>query len=222
MKYLLYLHIFLGSVALVTFWLPVFTQKGSKVHRKIGWIYAYCMYGVVISAAILCIHNAIRGETNLALFLGFLSILSATPLWHGLAVLKNKRSMTRRYRTGRLLLDGSVVIFGLFLMFYGIFMIEEGIRVLFIFFGFIGLTSIRELRSVARSKPYSWYQDHYKGLITSGIAAYTAFLAFGGRQFLQDVLPGMWQVLPWILPTVVGVAAMRLTDRFYRRKGVIS
>jgi hypothetical protein len=106
---------------------------------------------------------------------------------------------------------------------YGLFIETGGVRWLMFFFGFFGLTAIRDIIKLMKRNSFelNWYQEHYKGMITSGIAAYTAFLAFGGRQFLGELLPGMWQILPWILPTLIGITAMRLMDRYYSKKGII-
>ena len=221
-KYILYIHITAGTVSLITFWLPVFTKKGASLHRKSGQVYVNSMYAVVITAIVLSVMNALKGETNIAIYLGFLSLLTLNPIHHGMAVLSNKRNMSTRYRTSRLVLDALLASSGLFLVVYGLVAVQQGFNILFIFFGIIGITSLRDIYSLVKNQDYNWFQDHYKGLITSGIAAYTAFLAFGGRQFLQDILPGIWQIVPWILPTVIGVIAMRITDRIYRSKGIIA
>jgi len=61
---------------------------------------------------------------------------------------------------------------------------------------------------------------HLNGMIGSGIGAYTAFFAFGGRSLLGELLPGQWQVIPWVLPTVIGViAASRVSRRWLGRRG---
>ncbi len=220
-QYTLYLHVALGFISLGAFWAPVFTSKGGKAHRKAGLIYVYAMWGVVTTAALLSVNNFIIGQLNIALFLGFLSILSANPLWHGISILNNKRIRSRSYQRIQTTLNLIQFLFGAFLLVYGAFFISDGIRVLMLFFGFLGITSLSELRKQWKSRGDSqgldWYREHYRGMITSGIAAYTAFFAFGGRQFFADILPGMWQVLPWILPTILGVTAMRLMDR-YRSK----
>ena len=220
--YLLYLHVLAGSLSLILFWMPTLTKKGGKTHRKAGSYYIISMWVVVGSAAVLSFHNAYNGETNTALFLGFLSILSAQPLYHGIAVLNNKKSFSDRFKTVSIAMNIALLLSGAFLIVYATVWVDEGVRILMYFFGVIGLTALGNLRQLFR-KPQNkaWFQEHYKGMITSGIAAYTAFFAFGGRRFLEDILPGMWQILPWILPTLLGVVAMRLYDRYYRKKGII-
>lgn len=216
MKYLLYLHVAFGSLSLVAFWAPVFTAKGKKAHRIIGWIYVGAMSFVVASAAVLSGYNLANGRVNIGLFLGFLSLLSANPLWQGIAILRNKRNPGYVYRFYSIAFQTALGLSGAGLLVYGLFFVQDGIRVLMIFFGVIGLNSIRDAirqRRQWKTGNTDWYRLHYAGMITSGIAAYTAFFAFGGRQFFTDLLPGMWQVVPWILPTFIGVTAMRIMDR---------
>lgn len=220
-RYTLYIHIALGSLSLVAFWAPVFTAKGKKAHRQAGFVYVVAMWGVVVTAAFLSINNYLAGRINIALFLGFLSVLSANPLWHGIAILKNKRKRSIKYQRLHTSFNLIQFLFGAFLLVYGAFFVTEGINVLMLFFGFLGVTSISDLRKQWKARGNSqgldWYREHYAGMIASGIAAYTAFFAFGGRQFFADLLPGYWQVLPWILPTIIGVTAMRLMDRYRSR-----
>ena len=67
-------------------------------------------------------------------------------------------------------------------------------------------------------KDTKWFRQHYAGMISSGIAAYTAFFAFGGRVFFTNILTNELQLIPWIAPTVIGVVAIQLLDRKYRIK----
>lgn len=56
---------------------------------------------------------------------------------------------------------------------------------------------------------------HFNGLIGTGIGAYTALFAFGGREFLSALLSGQWQVLPWITPAIVGTIIVARMKRQY-------
>ena len=50
---LLYLHIALGAVALLLYWVPVIVRKGSPVHINAGKIFYYLMLTVSGSGIIL-------------------------------------------------------------------------------------------------------------------------------------------------------------------------
>ena len=116
-----------------------------------------------------------------------------------------------------------LVAFGLFLVAYGWFYINSGIKYLMMFFGVLGISGISEVirsYSMLAANP-EWYKRHYTGMISSGIAAYTAFFAFGGRAYLAELLTGSWQLVPWIAPTVIGITATRFLDRYYKKKGIV-
>ena len=53
-------------------------------------------------------------------------------------------------------------------------------------------------------------QTHLAEMIVTGIAGYTAFFAFGARQFIQELLVGNWAVVPWVLPTILGTLAIQI------------
>jgi hypothetical protein len=59
---------------------------------------------------------------------------------------------------------------------------------------------------------------HIRGTIISGIAAHTAFFAFGGRRLLVDIL-GMdtsLMFIPWVMPTLLGVIYAKYMRRKYK------
>ena len=51
-------------------------------------------------------------------------------------------------------------------------------------------------------------------MIGSGIGAYTAFLAFGGRVMFSDM--GQYQILFWVAPGIIGGTAISLLVRKYK------
>lgn len=222
MKYVLYFHITCGGGSLILFWIPAFTRKKKGAHTRYGKIYYYLMNGVVVSALILCVHDYLIGEVNTAIFLGFLAVLSFYPMWHGKAVIHHRVRKSDSYNRIFVGLGMLLVVFGLFLIVYGFFFAGDGVNILMVFFGLIGFTALPDLlRYFKRGRHGFWYQQHFRGMIISGIAAYTAFLAFGGRQIFAGWLPGSWQMLPWIMPTVIGVIALRLLKQYYQRQGIL-
>ncbi|MDH3945103.1 MAG: hypothetical protein OET45_00430 [Chromatiales bacterium] len=39
----------------------------------------------------------------------------------------------------------------------------------------------------------------------------------GGSRLLADVLTGQWQVVPWVLPSIIGTIAISRLHRPYQR-----
>ena len=111
-KAILGIHVSAGALSLILFWMPVFTKKGNKAHRKTGIWYTYSMGIVVVTAAILCVVNLLAGDINSALFLGFLCFLTGNPLWYGVAILNNKRIIGNKYLLWHRVLNLAIILYG--------------------------------------------------------------------------------------------------------------
>ena len=214
-KVLLLIHIIAGFSSLVLFWIPAFTRKGGEIHNLTGRWYIRGMWTVLATAVVLSIENFVEGDINSAIFLGFLAILTANPLWFGIAVLKNKKSLAPATRRMHFYQNLLLFITGLALIIYGISLGGNG--TLMIIFGVLGASNGGMLLRLFKNtyQPRPWIVEHLAGMIISGIAAHTAFFAFGGRQLFAEILTGYWMILPWVTPTVVGVFAIRLLEGKY-------
>ena len=213
---LLVIHIIAGGISIILFWIPAFTKKGGKTHILAGRIYVYAMWIVVLTAAILCIIRIIQGSWEFAVFLGFLALITSKPLWLAIAVLKPR---SERFWELKKIFEIVIFIAGLTLTLFGIFFWNGGSSILMIIFGLLGVLSITDLSGSRRKElRHHPVQIHLGEMIISGIAAYTAFLAFGARAFLSSLLSGYWSIIPWILPTVAGIIAIRMIRPHFGRK----
>ena len=237
---LLLLHVLLGAVSLFAFWLPALTRKGGKLHRKAGWFYVWAMLGVVVTAAVLSLlllaiplvvrpMPASLSATRLPAYLrqvratgaffGYVSLLTFTAGWQGIRVLQAKQGiagMNTPFNIGLCLLD---VVCGAGGVLMGLQMNEP----LFIIFGGLTLASgavfLHRLRRNREVKMY-WWMEHLNGMITTGIAAYTAFFVNGGARLMGRLFahaPNL-QLIPWIAPTILGTFCTIYLRRVYRRK----
>jgi len=219
-KILLGIHIPFGFLSLILFWIPVVVKKGGKRHRQIGKYYYWTMWGVVISAALLCISNVIRDYYVSAMFLGYLSIITSYPLWYSYEILNQEKEWSDRYFMMRKIATSTMVLAGLFMMYMGVFQFNfENMGIVMFFFGALGVAGIKDVlmkKSVAMAKEQRM-KMHIQGTIISGIAAYTAFFAFGGSKILMGYfhLDAQWMVIPWIGPTLLGVVYMRYMKKKY-------
>lgn len=212
------IHIVAGFSSLVLFWIPAFTRKGGVNHNKVGRIYMWLMWTVVTTAAILCLKNIYVGAINAALFLGFLSVLTANPLWKGVAILNQKKGLSPSFQKKELIFEIIVFTFGLFLIGYGLYLGGEGI--LMIIFGILGVSGGGKIIKGLKNPPAKadWFIEHMKNMIITGIAAYTAFFAFGGRTLMGNIFTGYWMIIPWVAPTFIGIFAMRYLEKYYLEK----
>ena len=219
-KALLTTHIIAGFTSIVLFWIPVLVKKGSKIHNKVGKAYVYAMWVVVITAIILSIENFMQGSPQFAAFLGFLAIITAQPIWYGVAILKYKKKLPASLKQKHLMFNWLIVICGALLLGYGIYLQGKGQAVLMVIFGILGLTTGKDVYQAYKnpSDESNWIKEHITGMLTSAIAAYTAFFVFGSFNFIGNYFPGYWAVLPWTAPGVVGGILMNYYLRNYTKK----
>lgn len=215
---ILVIHICSGFTSLGLFFIPMFARKGGKLHNRVGRWYTYGMWGVIISAIVLSGLRMLGGYYTQAMFLGFLALLTARPLYYGIAILKNKQEQSDRLQTIDRVLRTAVVIAGFFLAGVGMnWWGPANGHPLLVVFGSLGFFTtifsvIRDFKGT--KKPYHWLEEHISGLLISAIAAFTAFFSFGGNRVFGETFTGNLQLVTWIAPTVIGVA----TIRYYKWK----
>jgi hypothetical protein len=231
------LHILFGTAALILFWVPLFTEKGKLNHVKFGQYFKNTMYTVagtgalmalmVLAAPLVIRAGMISENTDLDhlayrlrvfwSFLFYLSILSFTGTRHAVAVLKVKDKRSE-LRTFSYLTPIVLLIIGAPVLFYIGFINNITLHMVFSVLGFFVGVSMLKYCLKKEVKSRQWIVEHITATIGSGIGAYTAFVAFGGRTLLSDL--GEWQLLFWIAPGVIGSIASAILCKKY--KGVFN
>lgn len=226
-------HIVFGAIALACFWIPVLARKGSRLHRQAGQVYVWAMYVVVASATIASLmvlldpvgirqpgaelaadaaqRLAFRARSN-SLFLLMLAALVFASVRHGmLAVTARRRGTALGGPLHRL----SLLALGALGVVVGVLGARAGNPLLMIFAALSALFAVSALRETLIEKPDAkrLLKAHFGGLIGGGIGAHTAFFAFGGARFMGDIMTGYWQLVPWLAPAVIGIAAIRWLER---------
>jgi hypothetical protein len=214
---LLFIHITAGFIALALFWVPIFTRKGGTSHRKVGLWYVRFMWIAVVSAALLAVRQWLEGSHSSAVFFAFLSLLTARPLWLGMLALAQKHQLTKGYQMVYPASSALLVIAGASLIIYALQSDGSGQVVLLYIFGGIGMTALFDLigfvRKSASQRQADWMKEHITNMCTSGIAAHTAFFAFGGHRILPAEFMAELGFIPWVLPSIIGVAGIAIATR---------
>lgn len=218
---LLMIHIACGVVSLILFWVPIFARKGGINHRAIGRWYVRFMWGAVVTAALLAARQWLNGDTSSAIFFAFLSLLTARPLWVGIQALDQKHNFTTRYQIIYPMSSAVVVASGIGLFLYAMqFSSSNGSVVLFYIFGAIGMISVFDLVAhFTRSEQQRLNRrltEHMVNMCTSGIAAHTAFFAFGAHQILPASFMANLGFIPWVAPSVIGVIGITWAKRRFK------
>ncbi len=225
-------HVTAGAIGLMVFWIPIFTRKGSHYHRLLGKVFKYCAYVVLAcagAAIVLRLATLIAaGETTATrsnayatyAFLGYLSLVTFVILRHGLQVLENKASLIKMNTTSNRWFARLAIAASLLVIAYAMYFSPSNKVVLYALSPIGILSGIGILQAIngKRSESKAWMYEHLGAMLGCGIAFHTAFAVFGSSRLFELSLPGLWQVLPWILPTLIGVPATIIWTRIYKRR----
>ena len=206
-QFLFYSHVSIGTLALFTFWVPIFAAKGGNRHKSVGKIFAWSMYAVSISGLFMTmialamplqtydvdptlpparIAAIIEQVRHMNSFLFMLSLLVLSTTHHAMSVVKFKQDR-ESMKTGMYLIP--IVLLGVCGVGVAIMGYTKS-QMLFMIFGGVSISaSFGMLKYIFQKEVTNnrWLIEHFSGLIGSGIGAYTAFFAFGGRRFLDHI-----------------------------------
>lgn len=215
-------HLLAGIAALGLFWVPAFTRKGGPVHRRSGRIYLWAMGVVVATAVPLSLVFILRGDWVIGTFLGYLAVITFSALWGGRQAINHKADAAMFRTPGHAALGVANAVAAIAILMLAWTAAPAGfVRILFTLFSIIGFSAAWETLQFFRRPPADrrwWWYQHFGGMIGSGIAAHTAFGVFGVRRLFPELQFGVWGLLPWIGPSVVGTIAIVLLTRHYRRR----
>ncbi|MCY3600571.1 MAG: hypothetical protein OXN85_11460 [Gemmatimonadetes bacterium] len=229
---LLRIHVAAGFVGLVAFWIPVFARKGGRAHVRAGLVYTWCAYVVTLSAVVLAagrfashlgqgIGVAERPDLyGLPLFLGYLGVTTFAAVRQAMRAVATRR-VPEALRTpfhealAWASIAGSVTVIAFALgMWSSVSPILLGLSPIGL------LTGLRMLQLMRKpgSEPMGWFYSHMASMLAGGIAFHTAFAVFGAPRLWEFAIAGPLALVPWLLPTALGVPAIFIWTRRYRRK----
>lgn len=227
-----WMHIVFGFIGLAAFWFPIFARKGGTTHRAAGKVFRYSAMVVVSAAGLAVVLNILRAlfeghsiSANPAgwsflVFLGYLALVTGGILSHGFGVLRQKRDLSALDTPYRRATAWSLIGASVFIVCWGLYWQPPNAILLYALspVGIGNGLGILAVLNGRRAGPGQWKLEHLNALIGCGVAFHTAFAVFGMSRFVALDLPGVWQVLPWILPAAIGLPAGFIWTRYYRRR----
>ena len=225
-------HVIAGFVGLGAFWIPVFVRKGGVSHKRFGAVYANCAYLVTGSAVIAATGRVVTYQSQgiavadapelygFALFLGYLGGATFA------AVRQSMRAVQTRHRPETLRtpfqlalawfsIGGSVAVILFAVAFW------SDASTILLALSPVGIFTGARMLNLMRNpgvEHMGWFYSHMGSMLGGGIAFHTAFAVFGLQRIWDYSFAGALGVLPWILPTLIGVPGIVLGTRYYRRK----
>ena len=230
---LIWLHVAVGALTLVLFWLPLCVPRGSEKHKQVGHWYVYAMYficgsGALMASMVLISPQYFKPElfsraTDIAavesavrtfwFFLLFLCVLIFCNLRQALFAFGEKPGKRHALPWKACVLPATLLLFSVALAFIAL----SASHILFGIFAALGATtSIAMLRYLRQPEVTKKQQivEHIGNICGSGIGLYTAFFAFGGRTLFEAL--GQWQLMFWLLPGVVGTLLIHYAVKPYK------
>lgn len=201
-QYILYTHILVGIIALLSGAMAIFSKKGMKLHRTAGKIYFWAMTCVFITGIIVAGYRYNR-------FLFLIAFLSYYSVFSGVRFLKlknlHKNQKPKWYDWAAGIVNGIVNIIFIGMGLYYLFQPNNNLDGALISTGFgIGglLISYTNLKPfiVRPTKAYHWYLAHLGNMMGGYIATFTAFLSTMVTRFEL-----MNPFIAFALPSLIGI-----------------
>lgn len=230
-----WIHIFAGALGLFLFWVPVTLRKGSNWHKKTGRWFIWCSNTVaytaisILSLRLFQVWESGRDPSTLKqwpfiVMLFYLAIILLVSGWYTRHALLSKTDITRLRRPLARGLAVLTSVASLVVMFYawrdstGMTALLWGLSPL----GFLTTWGMYKHLSRPEREPKSWIIEHLGTALGMGIAFHTAFFVLGMRSFTEAWLTGFWGVIPWILPTLLGIPLISWMEKRYRRRFMVA
>lgn len=229
---LILVHVATGFVGLAAFWVPVFARKGGRTHVRAGRVFVYCAYVVTLSAVTTAAGRIVSYQVQgirladepdlygISLFLGYLGLVTFATVRQAMRALATRRAPeTLRTPVHEALAWASIGSSAALIPFA--FAVWSDISPILLGLSPIGLFTGRNMLRLMRNpraERMGWFYSHLGSMLGGGIAFHTAFAVFGVQRLWAYDLAGPLAVVPWILPTVIGLPAIAIWTRHYRRK----
>lgn len=230
--FFLLVHVIFGTIGLAAFWVPVLTRKGGKNHRLFGKVFKYSAYILLLAAALsLSIRipqlllSGLDNEENLIrlsfmVFLAYLLVVVYISMRHGFAVLKQKQDIRKLDIPLNRTLANLAIASSVLLVVFTI-IVSPPMQILLYALSPIGVFTGLDIRSALKNREdyrQRWLYEHLGAMLGTGVAFHTAFAVFGANQLFDLNFSGFLQIIPWITPTLIGVPAIALWTRFYKKR----
>jgi hypothetical protein len=222
-------HVIVGTVALVSFWIPVVSRKGGAAHRKWGRVFKVALYAAAwfaIGMAVLNLTTANNRHpvlTDRRLFDGlfgwmmlYLGVLTLGLGHYGIEAARNRRDHSAMKAPFNIAIQLCVIVAALNCGVRG-YVLGQPLMIGLSALGFGAATTFLIAIMRPSGSPQGYVREHLKAMVGAGIAAYTAFLSVGLLQIVPDYVfnPAIWSI-----PSLVGIGLILVHFRRIDRQAI--
>jgi hypothetical protein len=216
-------HVGAGVVALTSFWGAIVTAKGGTAHRRWGKVFASAIYtagfmalamGLLSLVWPLAMHSELTDATLYRGMFGtmmvYLGLLAISMTRYGLMMVVNRRDHDANRHWSMLAVQGGTMAAAGVCLVHGSYLLNRNGPVmepiLMVMVSLLGFgTTITYFRYIFAAAPAAraYIPEHFKAMVATGIAAYTAFLSVG----LIEMFPThAFNPAIWAIPSMAGMA----------------
>ncbi len=215
-RWLVYIHIASGAIALATFWTAAIARKGSPMHKAVGKIYLLAMLGILLTSLPMAAVFLAKGRTVFGVFFAYLVVITGTAVWLSWRAIQMKRDRASYFDTRYASVAWFNIVSGLIVFAIGLG-VKNPLLMGFCWLGVLtGTGMLRKRKNVPNAANW-WLIEHYGAMLGNGVATHVAFIGVGMRSVFGGLDP-MWQLFPWFAPILVAVVAGVYLDRRYGNK----
>lgn len=217
---LIVIHIAFGAPGLISFWVPVFGRKGSRLHKAWGKAFvammlvtASCAVGMATLTLLepVATHPKLVDHAELSdplLIRGifghmmlYLAVLTINLTWYGWLCIKNRNAHSLNRSWHNMALQIILLAASINCVWQGL-LIQQPMMIGISMVGFATVATNLWFMMRTMPGPLEWLTEHIKALVGTGISVYTAFFAFGAVRLIPDL--ALAPVL-WAIPLVTGL-----------------
>jgi uncharacterized membrane protein len=214
----LIIHIICGFTALTSGIVPMVVQKGGKLHRTTGKIYAWAMYGVSATTLVLFLF---KPEKPFRQFLLCIALLGFYFTFSGVRSIVLHRKQVKSLFADKLVAWITLAMSILMFIYGGYYIVHALIHntsaflgILYLVFGpALGSAARADVKAFLSTKPAEkmhWFFSHFIRMLSAYIATFTAFCVVN-----IHFLPAL---LVWLLPGTIGGTVITLLVKKYNHK----
>jgi hypothetical protein len=230
-KTLIILHVITGSVALISFWVPVVARKGGALHRKAGRLFSRALYAAAWCAIGMALLNlSLANDRHPALLdrdvfdglfgwmMLYLGVLTIGLGHYGMATARSHGRSAAIATPLNIAVQCLVIALALKCGIEG-YRLSQPLMIGLAALGFGAASTFLIAMARPSQRPRNHVREHLKAMVGAGISAYTAFLSVGLLQIFPDHVfnPAIWSI-----PSAIGVTLILFHFRRLDRSSAVA
>ena len=187
-------HMTIGAVALIAFWVAAIARKGGPVHRAAGKVYLLTLICVMVSTLPFVAVSASEGRVSQVMLLSYLLLITLTAAWLTWRSLRDRRDFSRFTGIFFRGLATAIALFGAVILCLSTTTGSASRSVFLAGVSLIGIITGSNMLMLSRTGGADkrwWLAQHLNGAAINFAATHASFFGIGLARLLPE-LRGNW------------------------------